>query len=150
MKIKLQIEIDAGRKRVWSAFDDTGNLRRWQPALQSIDCESGTPGHPGAVSRLRFTEKGRDIDVTETVTERREPDFIAARYETNRATTTTVNHFASLDGGRTRWSMYASYRFRGLARFIMPLFKSTICGRLEDDMQRFKLMVESDLEGGSG
>ena len=149
MKIKLAIDIDAERERVWSAFDDSDNLRRWQPALRSFNCESGTPNHPGAVSTYRFTEKGKDVDVTETVTERREPHFIAARYSAKHGTTTTVNHFEALDGGRTRWTLHARFRHRGLARFITPLFRLPICRRLENDMQRFKLMVETDLASES-
>ena len=147
MKIKLSIDIGAERERVWSAFDDTGNLHRWQPALQSFHCESGTPNHPGAVSTYRYTEKGKTVDVTETITERREQHFIAACYDARHGTTTTVNHFEARDGGGTRWTMHARFRFRGLARFISPFFKSPICRRLEDDMQRFKLMVESDRAG---
>ena len=144
MKLRFDIEIGADVATVWDAFDDPDNLPRWQDSLLSFSPLSGTPGRPGAVAELVYQEGGRAITLTETVMERREPDFRACSYDSAQGTTLIVNHFESIGEARTRWSAWYNYTFTGVARFLGVFRKGRIRARTEQDMQRFKLMVESD------
>ncbi|MBT8097241.1 MAG: SRPBCC family protein [Woeseia sp.] len=146
MKHKAEVIINAPREQVWAAFDDPDNMTRWQPTLESFVHKSGTPGHPGAVSELTYNENGRKIVMTETISERREEEFLAGIYESGFGTTTIVNNFEKINAQQTKWTMWCNFRFRGFMK-IMALFMSkSIRKRTDEDLQRFKQLAEG---GGS-
>lgn len=147
MKQKFEISIDAGLYKVWSAFDNPDNLSRWQQNFHSYTHKSGEPGQRGAIGELVYDEKGRKTVLRETVTERREPNFLAGMYESDHGSTIIVNHFEAIDENTTRWTSWCNYTFRGLMRFMSLFIAGSISRRTEGDMQRFKLMVESDEAG---
>ena len=143
MKVQTQVLIDADIETVWRAFDNPDNMARWQPTLKSFTHKSGKAGQPGAVSELLYDENGRDVLLTETITERREPDFLAGTYESKWGTTVIVNHFERIGEQQTRWVSYSRHSFRGIMRFLAIFMRGSMCKRADDDMQRFKLLVES-------
>ena len=145
MKVKFETTIDADRDTVWAAFTNADNMRRWQQNHESLVHVSGEPGQPGAVSELTFDENGKKVVLTETVTERRDPDLLAGIYESPHGTTLIVNHFETLDDGATRWTSWCNFTFRGFMKFLSLFVAGAIRKRTEADMQRFKLMVETDL-----
>lgn len=79
------------------------------------------------------------------VTERREPDFIAGISESEWSKAIVVNHFDKIDADRTRWVFYANHQFKGLRKLAAIFVRNSIGKRTEDNMQRFKLSVESKL-----
>jgi hypothetical protein len=79
----------------------------------------------------------------ETVTERREPDFIAGTRESAMGKTVIVNHFAALGDGQTRWSMYANHTFGGIYKLLGIFFAGSIRKRNEEIMDNFKLYTET-------
>jgi uncharacterized protein YndB with AHSA1/START domain len=147
MKLKTEVVIDADRATVWRLFDDTGNLTSWQPTLKSFTHKSGTPGEPDAVAELVFDENGRDVVLTETITARRQPDFLAGIYESKWGAAVAVNQFEETEDGRTRWSVYWNHSFKGFMKFMALFVRKSIIERTEGDAQRFKLFVESTVAG---
>ncbi len=145
MKLKYELVIDADRDTVWESFDDADNLKRWQPTLNSYRHLSGEAGRPGMVAELTYAENGRTVVMTETITERRRPDFMAGIYETDRSSALIVNTFETVDGGGTRWTAWMNMSFRGFTKLLSLFLIKSIRRRTEDDMQRFKLMVETDV-----
>ena len=143
MKTRNEITIDADRATVWREFDNPDNLDKWQPTLRSFTHQSGTPGEPGAVSELVYDENGREVTMTETMTEKREPDFMAGHYDSAWSKATIVNHFEVIGDKQTRWVMYSNHQFKGFFRVLGIFFRKSICSRTDDWMQRFKLMVET-------
>lgn len=144
MKLKCETVIDADLNTVWAAFDNPDNMPRWQQNLESFKHISGKAGQPGAVSELVYDEKGKKVVLRKTITERRQPDFIAGTYESPTGKSLIVNHFEAIDDSSTRWTAWCNFTFQGLMK-IMSLFVSgVIRERTEGDMQRFKLMVETD------
>jgi uncharacterized protein YndB with AHSA1/START domain len=145
MKHKTEVMIDADRDTVWRFFDNPDNITKWQPTLRSCQHVSGAPGQPDAVSELVYDENGREVVLTETITARREPEFLGGTYESKWGTVVILNLFEQTDDGRTRWSSNSSHRFRGLMRFLALFMAKSICGRIDSDMQRFKLLVETEV-----
>ena len=144
MKLNFETVIGASVDAVWAAFDNPGNMVRWQQNLQSFNHVSGEPGQPGAVSELVYDEKGKRVVLQETITERRQPVFLAGTYESPMSKTLIVNHFEAVDENNTRWKSWCNFTFSGYMK-IMSLFVSgMIRKRTEADMQRFKLLVETD------
>ena len=144
MKLKFESVIDADLDTVWAAFENPDNMPRWQQNLESFRHISGQAGQPGAISELVYDEKGKRVILKQTITERRQPDFIASTYESPMGKTLIVNHFEAIDDESTRWTAWCNFTFQGFMK-IMSLFVSgVIRKRTEGDMQRFKLMVETD------
>ena len=143
MKLKVEVIIDADREIVWRHFDDPDKLSKWQPTLESHRYVAGTPGEPDAVCELRYMEKSRQRVVRETITARRAPDFLAGIRESAYANAVVVNHFEDAGEGQTRWIAYWNYTFTGVAKFKTLFTHRSYKNRIEDDMQRFKLLVET-------
>ena len=147
MKLNFEIEIDAGKDVVWEAFTDPANMARWVQNFESFTPKSGEPGQPGATAEVAFDENGKRVVMLETITERRDPDFLAGTYDTEHGRTVIVNHFESIDANHTRWTSWCRFSLTGFMRLISLFVGRMVRKRTEGDMQRFKLMVESDLAG---
>ncbi len=147
MKMKYEAEIRASRDLVWATFDDPDNLSRWQPTLESYTHMAGEPGQPGAVSELVYDENGKKVTMTETVTERRKPHFMAGTYDNDWATSRIVNHFEEIDDNTTRFISYTNMNFKGIMKIMSVFVSRSIRARAEADLNRFKLLVETEAAG---
>lgn len=147
MKMRYEAVIKASRDSVWETFDNPDNLPRWQPTLESFTHQAGEPGQPGAVSELIYNENGMKVAMTETVTERREPQFLAGTYDNSWATTLIVNHFEVIDDNTTRFVSYTNMKFKGFMKIMSLFVARSIRARTEADLDRFKLLVESEATG---
>ncbi|MDH4253764.1 MAG: SRPBCC family protein [Gammaproteobacteria bacterium] len=143
MKFNFCVDIGVGRAETWQAFEDLALLPEWQSALVSVEHKTGVRGQPGSVAELCFRENGRRVVVQQTITERRKPDFRAAIHESAAAKALIVDTFDSLPGGGTRWSSWINVSFRGATRFVALFAARTMRRHVEEDMQRFKLLVET-------
>ena len=56
-------------------------------------------------------------------------------------------HFESIDENTTRWTSWRNFSFKGFMKIMTLFIAGTIHKRTEDDMHRFKLMVETDEAG---
>lgn len=149
MKFRNEVTIDAKRETVWRAFNDLALRGRWQAELTGFRAVSGRPGEIGAVIELTYDDGGRELKVSETTTELRAPDFAATLRESGRGTTLIVNTFEAIGEDRTRWSAWGNARFDGLKKWFSQGLLKGARKRLEDDMQRFKLFVETERASAS-
>ncbi len=147
MKMKSEQIIYASRDFVWATFDNPDNLSRWQPTLESFTHKSGEPGQPGAISELVYDENGSKVVMTETVTERQQPNFMAGIYDSQWARTLIVNHFEAIDDNTTRFISYANMSFKGFMKVMSLFVAKSIRARAEADLNRFKLLVETEAAG---
>ncbi len=147
MKMKSEQIIYASRDFVWATFDNPDNLSRWQPTLESFTHKSGEPGQPGAISELVYDENGRKVVMTETVTERQQPNFMAGIYDNRWTKTLIVNHFEAIDDNTTRFISYANMSFKGFMKVVSLFVAKSIRARAEADLNRFKLLVETEAAG---
>ena len=79
----------------------------------------------------------------ETVTERREPNFMAGTYESDWGKILIVNHFEAIGDSKTRWSFCSNMVFNGFMKIVGIFFSGSILKRNESDMERFKQFVET-------
>jgi uncharacterized protein YndB with AHSA1/START domain len=143
MKFRNEIRINADIDTAWNTFIDPDNLRHWQPTLKSVTLKSGTATEPGAVSELVFDEDGRQVVMTQTITEKRAPDLLAGEYDSAWSRVVVVNHFQAIADGSTRWTVYSRHRFKGMMKIMALFIRRAIRERNDDWLQRFKLLVES-------
>ena len=74
MKYSTEVTIDLPRERIIELFNSFDNLVKWQPRLRSYEHLNRTPSEPGAKTRLRYDEDGREMEMIETVLKRDLPD----------------------------------------------------------------------------
>jgi carbon monoxide dehydrogenase subunit G len=147
MKFRNEIVIDSDQASVWAAFDNPENMKAWQPTLESFTRKSGEVGKAGTVAELVYDENGREVKLIETITERREPHFMAGTYESDIGNALIVNHFEDVGNGRTRWVMYGNHSFKGFFRLLSIFFASSVRKRNVDLMNNFKLFAETQRAG---
>jgi hypothetical protein len=144
MKFKLELPIHKPRVDVWKAFDNTENIRKWQPTLIKFEPVSGTPGQPGAISKLTYEEGGREFTLIEKITHCNEPSSFDGIYENNFIDNIVRNKFIERGQHQTLWVTETEFRFKTLIMKIMgPLMKKNFVARTQKDMERFKEMAES-------
>jgi len=143
MHLTFEFLLERGRAAVWRAFDNPDNLKKWQPTLQSFEGISGTPGQPGAVSRLTYREGSRTVVLTETIAIRQEPEEFAGTYDSGMAANTVHNRFEEAGADRTRWIITADFQFQGIWRALGFLFRGSIRKRMVEDLNRFKQLLEA-------
>ena len=144
MKFKLELPIHKPRADVWKAFDNTENIKKWQPTLIKFEPVSGTPGQPGAISKLTYEEGGREFTLVEKITHRDEPSSFDGIYENNFIDNIVRNKFIERGQHQTLWVTETEFRFKTLIMKIMgPMMKKNFIARTQKDMERFKEMAES-------
>jgi uncharacterized protein YndB with AHSA1/START domain len=143
IRFTQELIIDRPVEAVWRAFDNADNLRVWQPTLASFDHISGTPGHPGAVSRLTYREGKRDVVLTETILTRDYPGRFSGEYDSGMGISRITNRFTPHGGHATRWEVACEFSFNGIWRILGPLFRGAIKKRTVADLARFKDAVDS-------
>ena len=80
----------------------------------------------------------------ETITERRDLQFMALKFESPMGDTIVVNHFEDIDGKQTRWKMYSNFTFKGFFRLISIFFGRSIRRSNEEMLNNFKLLAETE------
>ena len=144
MKYTCKLVINLPRERMVELFDDPENMVKWMDGLQSFEHVSGTPGKPGAQSRLTFArDNGETFDMIETLTRYNLPDEISGTYETEGVCNVIENRFVEDGPNATRWIADNVFEFGGFMRiaswFMRPLFKRQSL----KIMQSFKVFAES-------
>ena len=144
MKFKLELPIHKPRADVWKAFDNTENIKKWQPTLIKFEPVSGAPGQPGAISKLTYEEGGREFTLIEKITHCNEPSSFDGIYENNFTDNIVRNKFIEHGQHQTLWGTETEFRFKTLIMKIMgPMMKKNFIARTQKDMERFKEMAES-------
>lgn len=143
MKFTLKLLINKPRLEVWKAFDNPENMDKWQPTLIAVEPLRGTPGQPGAVSKLTYKGNEQEFSLIEKVTYRDEPNRLEGVYENNFTDNTVKNTFIEKSQEQTLWVVETKFKFKTLIMQVMgPLMKKKFVARTQKDMERFKAMVE--------
>jgi hypothetical protein len=141
MKYTTEITINLPRERVIELFDDPVNLVKWQPGLKSFEAVSGTPGQPGAKSKLVYDMNGRVVEMIETITSRNLPNEFSGVYEANGVWNGMQNFFHD-EGQNTRWVTETEFKFSGFMSLIGLLMPGSFKKETLKQMEQFKTFVE--------
>lgn len=124
MKYTQEIIINKPIKEVVALFDNPNNLYEWMEGLQKFEHLSGTPGEPGAKSKLLFKMGNREIEMIETITVRDLPTEFSGTYEANGVFNIQKNKFISIADNQTKHVTENEFQFKGvmmkLMGFLMP------------------------------
>jgi hypothetical protein len=146
MRYSIELIINKSRDEVWDKFDSVENLHKWQPTLTEFTHEIGEAGQPGAISRLKYRERNKDYEMTETITSRNKPAEFSGTYEMKGTKNSIKNRFTDLGENKTKWELDSEFEFGGIFKLMSPFIKGMIVKRTKTDMNRFKDLVEGNLE----
>lgn len=142
MKYTVETEINLPIARVVELFDDPENLKHWQPGLISFEPISGTPGQPGAKSRLKYKMGKRDIEMIETITVRNLPDEFSGTYEAKGVFNIVKNYFRAVSENKTKYISENEFQFKGFMKLIGFLMPGAFRKESEKYLQQFKEFAE--------
>jgi uncharacterized membrane protein len=144
MQYSSEIEINLPVDKVIALFDNPENLKKWMKNLERFEHISGTPGQPGAKSRLVFRNGKREVELIETITVRNLPEEFSGTYEMKGVYNKVKNKFIA-EGNKTRYISEVEFRFSGLFMKIMGgLFPGAFKKESEKHLKAFKEFAEKN------
>jgi uncharacterized membrane protein len=144
MKFTAEIEIYKPIDKVIELFDNADNMSKWMHGLQSFEHISGTPGQPGAKSKLKFVIGKREIEMIETITVRNLPDEFTGTYETKGVFNIVKNKFVKLSDDKTAYITENEFQFNGFMKIIAFFMPRAFEKQSMNFLYNFKKFVESN------
>ncbi len=144
MKYTTEVEILLPRSKVIALFDNSDNMKKWQPGLLSFEHTEGEAGTPGAKSMLKYKMGKREILMVETIVERKLPDVFSATYEAKGVWNMVENRFGEPEEGKTLWKLESEFKCTGFLRLMVFFAPSMFKKQTLKDMMRFKEFAEGE------
>lgn len=143
MEFTNEIIVGIPRERFIELSDEPENLKLWQEGLLSFEAVSGTPGQPGAVSRILSRQGWGTMEMIETVMRRDLPEAFDGTYEAKGIYNAYRNEFHDLGGISTRWVAHNTFEFSGFMKVVALLFGSMLEKQNLNTMYAFKGFAEA-------
>ncbi len=143
MKYEVKVTIDRPIQEVVKKFDSAENLKKWQPSLQSFEHIEGNPGEKGAKSLLTYNERGRKVEMIETIVENNLPEVFETVYEAKNVKNNVRARFVEKTPNQTIWINENTFHFKGIMKVMGFFMKSAFPKQSIKDMNKFKAFVES-------
>ena len=140
---KVTITIDQPVETVWDKLMNPDNLKFWLTGFVSAEHISGAYGKTGSVSKLKFLERGREMEVTETAILVKPNQQYASNMTSAPFDVHTDIRLISF-GSRTEMIQTVQYFPKQfLMKLLMPLIRGAMKKRMENELIRFKKFVEA-------
>ncbi len=143
MNYEEELIIDLPRGRVVELMDNFENLKKWQTGLKSYEHVSGTIGQTGAITKLIYDEKGREVEMTEEIITRNFPDEFTAIYRGKNVVNRFENYFYEEGPDKTRWRTVSDFKFSGLLTILALFMRRAFPKQTLKDMENFKNFAEN-------
>jgi hypothetical protein len=143
MKYTSEVIIKLPREKVLELFDNEENLFKWQKGLVSFEHISGEKGEEGAVSKMQYKTKKREMILQETIVKKRLPEHLNFLYETKGVKNWNDNHFIALSGNETRWTQSNVFKTKGVITVFAVIAPGIFKKQTLKSMNDFKEFAES-------
>ena len=140
---KVTVTINRPVETVWDKLMNPDNLRFWLTGFVSAEHISGEEGKPGSVSKLKFLERGKEMEIKETAISIKPKQQYTFRMEHTSFENEVDIRLISF-GSRTE--MIQTVHFipkQFFMKLMMALFKGAMKKRTENELIRFKNFVET-------
>ena len=141
--IKVTITINQPVEKVWELFMNPGNLQHWLTGFVSAEHISGRIGETGSVSKLKFKERGKAMEVTETVLIAKPNQQYAFAMKHATFEIEVDIRFISF-GQRTEMIQTEQFSPKGFfMKLLMPIVKGQMKKQMANELFRFKKFAET-------
>ena len=144
MKYSNKVEINLPRQKVIELFDNTDNMPKWQPGFISFEPISGTPGQPGAKSKLKYKMGKREVEMIETIIARNLPDEFHAKFEAKNVYNIQKNYFTEPTPGKTKWVSESEFKLSGMMKLFAWLMPGAFKKQTQKYLDLFKKFAENE------
>lgn len=143
MDVVHAIEVARPLEEVYGAFNNPGNLPRWLTGLERTERIEGEPGEVGSKTRQVYLERGRVVEMVETITAHEAGRLFEGTLEAPGMHSTLRVEFDDL-GDRTGVRFTGSFRPDSVLMTLMaPFLKRVMRKRQAADLATFKRLVEA-------
>lgn len=140
--IEYEVEINKPLGEVYRAFNNSDNMPRWIQGLQRTEQVSGSPGEVGSVTKQIYLERGRTIEMIETLTAHEPERYFAGTLEGPGMRSDLRVEFIDR-GDKTGVRFSSDFKPDSLMmRLMLPFMKGAIRKRTSGDLETFKQLVE--------
>lgn len=141
--IKVTITINQPVEKVWELFMNGDNLQYWLTGFVSAEHLNGKMGEAGSVSKLKFMERGRLMEVTETVLIARPHQQYSFMMKHKDFDAETDIRFISF-GQRTEMIQTVQSSPKGFfMKLLMPIVKGAMKKQMANELFKFKNFAET-------
>lgn len=149
MKFTGSVDIDQPLQVVADLFADPDNRSEYQDGFERWEMVSGTAGEEGAVSKLYYENRGREMVLTETITANHLPNSLEAFYEHSHMDNTLTTTFTALSENQTRYEIEGEYTaLRGIVPNVMArIFPGIFTKQAQGWLDNFKVFAEGRQAG---
>ncbi|MBL1213699.1 MAG: SRPBCC family protein [Ignavibacteriae bacterium] len=145
MKYNTEVVINLPIAKVIELFDNSDNMKKWQPELVSYEHLSGTPGEVGAKAKLNYKMNKREVEMIETITERDLPKKFSGTYEANGVMNYISNTFEEIEPGKTKWVAENEFQFKGFMKLMGMLMPGAFKKQSQKYLDQFKAFAEAEV-----
>ncbi|NND08679.1 MAG: SRPBCC family protein [Saprospiraceae bacterium] len=143
ISIKVTVTVNAPVEKVWEIFMDPAYLKHWLTGFISVEHLSGTLGHEGSTSKLKFLERGRELEVIEKVLHLNPLQQYSFSMQSDAIESLADVRFVSR-GQMTEIIQAVQYSPQGfLMKLLMPFMKGAMKKRMTNDLSNLKAFIES-------
>jgi len=140
---KLTVTINKPVEKFCELFMNPDNLKNWLTGFVSAEPISGTAGEPGSVSKLKFMERGKLVEVKETVITASPNQQYSFEMEHNDFHAKTDIRLVSF-GNRTEFIQTVEFFPKGLMmKLMMPIVKGAMKKQMLNELIRLKNYTET-------
>jgi uncharacterized membrane protein len=141
--IKVTVTVNAPVEKVWNDFMNPDNLKHWLTGFVSIEHMSGVIGNPGSTSKMKFIERGKEMQIIEKVLQVKPMQQYSFNMQHESVDNLVDVRFVSI-GQLTEIIQAVQFSPKGiLMKLIMPLMKGAMKKRMTDDLKKLKEFIES-------
>ncbi len=140
---KVTTTINKPIEKVWELFMNSDNLKNWLTGFVSVETLSGNPGETGSVSKLKFMERGKLVELKETViaaTPNQQYSFEMEHSAFHGKTDVRLVSF----GNRTEFIQTVEFFPKGfMMKLMMPIVKGAMKKQMVNELNNLKNFIET-------
>jgi len=141
--IKVTTTINAPVEKVWEVLMNPDNLQHWLTGFVSAEHLTGTVGEKGSTSKLKFLERGKEMEVTETVLQVKPQQQYTINMTSKTFEVETDIRLISF-GHRTELIQTVQFFPQGFfMKLLMPVIKGAMKKRMANELFSLKNFIET-------
>ena len=139
----VEVLIEKPVEVVFATLLDDEKTKEWLTGFDGIETLEGTAGEVGCRSKVSFSQKGRTVELIETILSRTDNEEISFQFESKPMVAFTQVRLTP-EWKSTRLTATTRVEPKGwINRLLLPLMKSAMRNRQAQDYERFKGVVEA-------
>jgi hypothetical protein len=142
MKYNCDVNINKPMEEVIKKFLDPSNLKHWQPGLISFEIQKGEPHKVGTESLFKFSHKGKEMQLRETIIVNNLPHEFSVRFDANGMSNIVRTYFSEVSHNSTKCETVNEFNMKGIMKYIGWMFKPLFKKQSMVFMNNLKAFVE--------